>query len=134
MGGLLLFSVQTLPPVSLLNSGWPHRAKRLASPELNPPVNSDSDPEPMPKEDPEETSAQVGGVLPFPLRLPSPSSSGPLPISTKWEVVSLCVQLLAALFLCRNPCPYSPLRTQGFNFSTLYFFFQFGCAVQLVES
>ena len=63
MGGLLLFSVQTLPPISLLNSGWPHRAKRLASPELNPPVNSDSDLDLMPKEDPEETSAQVGGVL-----------------------------------------------------------------------
>ncbi|XP_059736548.1 prickle-like protein 4 isoform X1 [Bos taurus] len=53
----------TLPPVSLLNSGWPHRVKRLASPELNPPVNSDSDPETMPKEDPEETSAQDPEVL-----------------------------------------------------------------------
>ena len=93
----------------------------LASPELNPPVNSDSNPDHMPKEDPEETSAQVGGVLPFPLRLTSTSSFGPLPTSTKWEVVSLCAQLLAALFLCRNPCSYSPLRTQGFNFS--YFFF-----------
>ncbi|KAF4013381.1 hypothetical protein G4228_005139 [Cervus hanglu yarkandensis] len=61
MGGLLLFSVQTLPPMSLLNSGWPHQVKRLASPELNPPVNSDSNPDHMPKEDPEETSAQVGG-------------------------------------------------------------------------
>ncbi|MXQ85435.1 hypothetical protein E5288_WYG011288 [Bos mutus] len=55
--------MQTLPPVSLLNSGWPHRVKRLASPELNPPVNSDSDPETMPKEDPEETSAQDPEVL-----------------------------------------------------------------------
>lgn len=63
MGGLLLFSVQTLPPISLLNSGWPHRAKRLASPELNPPVNSDSDLDLMPKEDPEETSAQDPEVL-----------------------------------------------------------------------
>ncbi|XP_055263245.1 prickle-like protein 4 isoform X1 [Moschus berezovskii] len=58
MGGLLLFSVQTLPPMSLLNSGWPHRRKRLASPELNLPVNSDSDPDHTPKKDPEETSAQ----------------------------------------------------------------------------
>ena len=65
----------------------------------------------------------MGGVLPFPLILPSPSSSGPLSISTKWEVVSLCAQLLAAFFLCRNPCPYSLLRTQGFNFSTFFFFF-----------
>ncbi|XDC85473.1 hypothetical protein R6Z07F_016646 [Ovis aries] len=56
-------SARTLPPISLLNSGWPHRAKRLASPELNPPVNSDSDLDLMPKEDPEETSAQDPEVL-----------------------------------------------------------------------
>ncbi|OWK13063.1 hypothetical protein Celaphus_00014302 [Cervus elaphus hippelaphus] len=49
--------------MSLLNSGWPHQVKRLASPELNPPVNSDSNPDHMPKEDPEETSAQDPEVL-----------------------------------------------------------------------
>ncbi|XP_057411319.1 prickle-like protein 4 isoform X4 [Balaenoptera acutorostrata] len=59
MGGILLFSVQTLPPMSLLNSGWPHRGERLTPPEPNPPVNSDSNPGHGPEEDPEETSAQV---------------------------------------------------------------------------
>ncbi|XP_059794697.1 prickle-like protein 4 isoform X1 [Balaenoptera ricei] len=59
MGGVLLFSVQTLPPMSLLNSGWPHRGERLTPPEPNPPVNSDSNPGHGPEEDPEETSAQV---------------------------------------------------------------------------
>ncbi|KAM9074201.1 prickle-like protein 4 isoform 3-T4 [Megaptera novaeangliae] len=61
MGGVLLFSVQTLPPMSLLNSGWPHRGERLTPPEPNPPVNSDSNPGHGPEEDPEETSAQVIG-------------------------------------------------------------------------
>ncbi|KAM9074200.1 prickle-like protein 4 isoform 2-T3 [Megaptera novaeangliae] len=60
MGGVLLFSVQTLPPMSLLNSGWPHRGERLTPPEPNPPVNSDSNPGHGPEEDPEETSAQIG--------------------------------------------------------------------------
>ncbi|XP_029099697.1 prickle-like protein 4 isoform X1 [Monodon monoceros] len=58
MGGVL-FSVQTLPPMSLLNSGSPHRGERLTPPEPNPPVNSDSNPGHVPEEDPEETSAQV---------------------------------------------------------------------------
>ncbi|XP_061052218.1 prickle-like protein 4 isoform X2 [Eubalaena glacialis] len=63
MGGVLLFSVQTLPPMSLLNSGWPHRGERLTPPEPNPPVNSDSNPGHRPEEDPEETSAQDHEVL-----------------------------------------------------------------------
>lgn len=54
---------KTLPPVSVMNSGWPHRGESLTAQEPGPPENLDSDPGHLPEEDPEETSAQNPDVL-----------------------------------------------------------------------
>lgn len=64
----MLFSGQTLPSMSVLNPGWPHRGESLIAQDAGPPANLDSGPGHLPEEDPEETSAQVVGVLPFLLR------------------------------------------------------------------
>ncbi|KAM6182306.1 prickle-like protein 4 [Erethizon dorsatum] len=49
---------QTLPPVSVLNSGWPDPEDGPISREPGPPVHSDSDSGQLPEEDPTDTSAQ----------------------------------------------------------------------------
>ncbi|XP_013372512.1 PREDICTED: prickle-like protein 4 isoform X3 [Chinchilla lanigera] len=49
---------QTLPPVLVLNSGWPDPEDSPISRELGPPVHSDSDSGQLPEEDPMDISAQ----------------------------------------------------------------------------
>ncbi|XP_057349995.1 uncharacterized protein LOC130681302 isoform X2 [Manis pentadactyla] len=70
--------------MSVLNPGWPCGGESHTPGEPGPSTNSDSNPGPPPEEDPEDTSAQVVGVLPFPLRPTCCPSFGP-PISTILE-------------------------------------------------
>ncbi|XP_053770232.1 prickle-like protein 4 isoform X2 [Desmodus rotundus] len=49
---------QTLPPMSVLNSGWPHQGESRTAQEPGPPANLGSEPGHSPEEDPEEASAQ----------------------------------------------------------------------------
>lgn len=72
MEGVLVFWADFVT-MSGLNSDWPHEGESLSPQEPGPPANSDSDPGHLPEEHPEETSAQVVGALPFPLRPNVPS-------------------------------------------------------------
>ncbi|XP_045699018.1 prickle-like protein 4 isoform X1 [Phyllostomus hastatus] len=49
---------QTVPPMSVLNSGWSHRGENLPAQEPSLPANLDGDPGRLPEGDPEEASAQ----------------------------------------------------------------------------
>ncbi|XP_070275490.1 prickle-like protein 4 [Myotis yumanensis] len=49
---------ETLPSVSVLNPGWPHRGEGLTAGDADPPANFDSGPGHLPEEDLAETSAQ----------------------------------------------------------------------------
>lgn len=108
----LSFSGQTVPPVSVLNSGWSHQGESLPAQEPGPPANLDGDPGRLPEGDPEDASAQVVGALPFLL------SSTCLPLSGASHLhqlggLSLRAQPLVALLSSQESVSTAPSGHEG---------------------